>query len=297
MKINYSLDDMRLFWVVAKQGSFSKAALELSMPISTLSRRIKNLEQSLQLRLLNRDAHRVTLTGSGVQYFQRCGGLLEALQSAGDALFDEKGEASGTINVSAPNNFTQYKLAHIFNAFLREYPKISINLSLSNKNIDLEKEHIDLAFRACDEVPLDWISRPLKQVKSIVCSSPALIEANTISHPKELQKLPVILSNPVRVWELVETTTGEKFSYTPLPPARLEADDLHVVSRAVIEGLGVGFIPYFMASEWIESGKLVRLLPKWSGQPRTVHLLYRDRDNMPHRLRLLIDYLIRASDN
>lgn len=78
MKLNYSLDDMRLFWVVAQQGSFKLAAQHLGIPPSTLSRRINLLEQSLGLRLLHRDAHRVNLTATGQRYLERCARCLSS---------------------------------------------------------------------------------------------------------------------------------------------------------------------------------------------------------------------------
>ncbi|WP_046007394.1 LysR family transcriptional regulator [Pseudoalteromonas rubra] len=292
MKTNYSLDDMRLFWVVTQHGSFSQAAQSLNMPVSTLSRRIKQLENTLGLRLLNRDAHRVTLTGSGAQYAQRCGPLLSELQDISDALSAQRHEAHGSIRISAPNNLAQHQLAHIFSAFLHTYPGIKIELSLSNRNIDIEGEHIDIAFRASEHFPLDWIARPLGSIESIICASPGMPLRGDIVHPEQLLDLPVVLSNPVRTWKLHNQQSGEQFSYTPGAMIRLEADDLNLVSQAVTDGLGIGFIPRFIAQYQIAQGQMIQLAKDWTGQPRQLTMLYHDRDNMPHRLRLFIDYML-----
>ncbi|AUJ70631.1 MULTISPECIES: LysR family transcriptional regulator [unclassified Pseudoalteromonas] len=292
MKNNYSLDDMRLFWVVTQHGSFSQAAQSLNMPVSTLSRRIKQLENTLGLRLLNRDAHRVTLTGSGAQYAKRCGPLLSELQDISDALSAQRHEAHGCIRISAPSNLAQHQLAHIFSAFLHAYPGIKIELSLSNRNIDIEGEHIDIAFRASEHFPQDWIARPLGSVESIICASPDMAFNSDIVHPKQLLDLPVILSNPVRVWKLHNQQSGEQYSYTPSTMIRLEADDLNVVSQAVRDGLGIGFIPRFIAQHQIDQNLMIQLVSDWAGQSRRLMMLYHDRVNMPYRLRLFIDYML-----
>lgn len=95
MKPSYSLDDLRCFCAVARSGSFKDAAQSLGMPLSTLSRRIRQLEADLQLRLLNRDAHRVVLTSTGEQYFQRSVALFDELDDIDEDLHRDKHQPQG----------------------------------------------------------------------------------------------------------------------------------------------------------------------------------------------------------
>lgn len=292
MKARYSLDNLRLFWMVTKKGNFTKAATALGMPVSTLSRRVSQLEDELQMRLLNRDARRVTLTSSGLKYMELCGPLLDKLQALDEVLQEDKQSASGKIRISAPTNLTQHKLSHLFNTFLHQHPNIQIELSLSNKNIDIEGERIDVAFRASELKPMEWITRSLGAVDSIVCKSGNLDIDESLTHPSQLNNYPLIISNPIKKWELINSKSKSRFEVTPGDNVRLEADELNVVAQAVIDGVGVGFIPRFVAEPLIRNGSLVQVLPQWSGYPKTLYILYRERQNQPYRLRLFIDFIM-----
>lgn len=293
MKLNYSIDDLRLFWIVAQKGSFTKAAPALSMPISTLSRRINHLEASLQLRLLNRDAHRIILTGTGIQYFERCEALFNEFQSISTDLLKEKHEASGKIRITAPANMTHKWLGKILNDFLCEYPNINIDLTLSDKNIDIADQSIDLAFRAGSPNVEEWIARPLYQLKFILCASSKKSIWHSLKHPAELKEHPIILGKPMYSWSLLQSTSGECIEFTPqYKQIKFSADDIKVTSQAVVAQLGIGFLPDFIAEPLIAKGSLKQIMNTWHSHKREVYMLYRDRSNQPYRLRLLIDYIL-----
>lgn len=292
MESSYSLDDMRLFCAVARAGSFTRAARHLSIPTSTLSRRINRLEQSLGLRLLHRDAHRIALTGTGRQYLERCAPLFSELEEISGALYEEKRAARGKLRISAPINITHQWLGRALNEFLLQYPHIEIDLTLSNHNIDIDDHYIDIAFRIGDLDSSEWVARSLTEVEFILCASAKREAWCGLSHPAELENFPLVLGKPVRTWKLIEQVSGDTLSYTPGANIKLAVDDLHVASQAVVDGLGISLLPSAMVAPWLDSGAVVRVAPLWSGRPRTVHMLYRDRQNQPHRLRLLIDFMV-----
>ncbi|MDP5215426.1 LysR family transcriptional regulator [Pseudoalteromonas tunicata] len=179
MKFNYSLDDMRCFCAVAQYGSFKQASTALEIPLSTLSRRVAKLEEDLAIRLLNRDAHRVQLTHSGQRYYQRSASLFEELEDVAVCLQQDKTQAKGTIRISAPVNFGVHVLAQHFNAFLIEYPDIHLDLRLSNQNIDIEEEAIDIAFRVGDHNAVHWIGRHLTNIRFVIVNNnPIVIHPN-----------------------------------------------------------------------------------------------------------------------
>jgi LysR family transcriptional regulator AphB len=295
MKFNYSLDDMRCFCTVAQYGSFKQASLVLDIPLSTLSRRVAKLEQDLGMRLLNRDAHRVQLTHLGQRYYERSAPLFEELQDLALCALQDKTQAKGVIRISAPVNYGAYVLAEHFNAFLKAYPDIQLDLRLSNQNIDIEEEAIDIAFRVGDHSADHWIGRTLSNIRFVICSQ-ADMDVSDIKTPSELDHFPVITCAPMNIWKLQHIQTGEMQAYKPCSNVRLKVDDIIVLTRAIKDGIGIGLIPEYHAQPFIESGDIKQILPQWSNQPRGCQMLYRDRDNMPFRLRLLIDFMSKRFD-
>lgn len=290
MKLNYSLDDLRCFCAVAQFGSFKSAAQALDIPLSTLSRRISKLEQDLSIRLLNRDAHKVTLTQTGQKYFTRSNGLFESLGEVANDLHKDKHEAKGKIRIAAPMNVMTELLSRLTCDFMRKYPEIQLEVKLSNYLIDIEAEGVDIAFRVGDVKMDNWIAKPLKDIRFIVCASPAL-DTTKITKPAHLADYPIALCHPMTQWQLECEKNHARYEFSPGSNVRFEADELQALMAVVQSGLGIGFIPDYSANSKIEAGSLVQLLPNWSSRPRALHMLYRDRENIPKRVRLLIDYM------
>ncbi|TYK64567.1 LysR family transcriptional regulator [Colwellia echini] len=292
MKANYSLDDLRCFCTVAKLASFKKAAESLNMPLSTLSRRIKQLEEDLQLRLLNRDAHRVTLTHTGGQYYQRSYPLFDELNDVGQDLHQEKHQPKGKIIITAPIYSGKQFLRSVFYEFLLAYPEIQLDLRFSNTLIDIEEQGIDIAFRVRNPTIDNWVIRQLKTTRNILCGHPEK-SFKHIKHPDQLTELPKVICSHLSPWQLENQLTGEKYNYHPNHLIRLEVDEIEMMTHAVEKGLGVGYIPDYLALPLIKAGKIKRLLPDWQSEKQPFSMLYRDRDNMPLRVRLFIDYVLK----
>ncbi|MAA62759.1 MAG: LysR family transcriptional regulator [Idiomarina sp.] len=291
MKPNYSLDDMRCFCMVAQYGSFKQAAVALQMPLSTLSRRIAKLEQDLALRLFNRDAHRVQLTFAGQRYYRRSAPIFDELDNVAACLQQDRNEAKGTIRISAPINFSVQVLVHHFNAFMKQYPDIELDLKLSNQTIDIDEEAMDLAFRIGHHSATHWIGRQLTNIRFAICG-PANLDVSHIKAPADLAGLPTVLCSPMLTWSLQHIHSGEKQAYTATDNIRLKVDDMSLLTEVIAGGIGVGFIPDYHAQPLLESGKIQHILPDWSNQARGCEMLYRDRDNIPYRVRLLIDFML-----
>ncbi|WP_409421371.1 LysR family transcriptional regulator [Pseudaeromonas sp. ZJS20] len=292
MKTPYSLDDLRLFWVVAHQGSLTAAATQLAMPVSTLSRRLARLEQQLGLRLLHRNAHRLSLTDTGSRYLARCDPLFAELNTISGELDDERQLPRGPIRVAAPINLAQAWLGPALGRFLLRYPHIQVDLTLSNSNIDLSDQGVDLAIRVGEPQIAEWIARPLGQIPMGLFArhdSPAVA---SLQAPEQLGTVPLVVGKPVTRWRLWQPETGERLEYRPGENVRLAVDDLATVAQAVASGLGVGLVSRSLMAPWLASGEVVPVMAPWQGQPRPCYLLYRDRAPQVLRLRLLVDYLL-----
>ena len=292
MKFNYSLDDMRSFCAVVRYGSFRQASIVLEMPLSTLSRRVAKLEENLGLRLLNRDAHRVQLTHAGQQYYKQSAPLFDELETIASCLLQDKTQAQGIIRIAAPVNFSNSILAPHFNDFLKQYPNIHLDLRLSNQAIDIEQEAIDIAFRIGEHSADHWIGRQLTNIRFMICEA-SDIDVSDIQTPNDLAEYPTVLCPPMFTWHLQHRITGEVQTHQPTANIRLKVDDIGLLTQAIKDGIGLGFIPDYDAQPLIQSGHLQRVLPEWNNQPRGCQMLYRDRDNMPHRMHLLINFILK----
>ncbi|WP_413282872.1 LysR family transcriptional regulator [Vibrio sp. MA40-2] len=291
MKANYSLDDLRCFCAIAKFGSFKKAAISLNMPLSTLSRRIQQLESDLQLRLLNRDAHRVTLTHIGNQYYHRSFALFDELGKIGQQLHHEKHQLKGKIRITAPIYFGQQFLKSIFYDFLLQYPEIQLDLRFSNNLIDIEEQEIDIAFRIRNRKLENWVIRQLKYTRNILCSHPDLC-LDHVQHPNQLHGVEKVVCEKLLPWQLENCATGETYNYQPQQHIRLEIDEVQMMTQAVATGIGISYIPDYLALPMIEEGELKRVLPEWQSAEQSFAMLYRDRENLPLRVKLLVEYVL-----
>ncbi|MFP6848022.1 MAG: LysR family transcriptional regulator [Pseudomonas sp.] len=292
MESTYSLDDMRLFWAVAHYGSYKQASTVLHVPLSTLSRRVSRLESDLGLRLLHRDSHRVTLTATGQHYFDRCAPLFSELNDIASQLQADKQQPKGKIRISAPINLTSFWLGQLFNDFLALYPQIDLDLSLSNTPIDIQSQFIDIAFRAGNATIENWIARPLVNLNYLLCCASKQVQWHDLKHPNQLTELPLIVSKPIFQWSMRHRPTNTFWEEDVSAQAKLAVDNMDVALNAIIAGLGIGLLPSFLVTPLIRQGVLTQLAPDWQGSQRSVYMLYRDRDNIPGRMRLLIDFII-----
>ena len=291
MKTDFSLDDMRLFCTLAQAGSYRQAAETLAMPVSTLSRRITLLEERLKVRLLHRDAHRLTLTDTGQQYVERCAPLVEELSEVSHELHAGQRHARGNIRISAPVDISLNWLGDVLNLFAAQYPHIHLNMNLSNHNIDLSHHSIDLAIRVGDQQASDWVQRHLVDLPFAFYCAPGQPQWQTLTELAQLDEWPLILGRPVQQWRLHNPVSAERALYRPGSNARITANNVMAATRAVAAGLGVSLLPRSSADEFCRRGELVRINTPWEGEPRPVFMLYRDRNNQPYRLRLLIDFI------
>ena len=141
------IEGMRTFAAVAEAGSFTAAAAKLNISKALASKYVGQLEDRLGLRLLNRDTRNVSLTGVGLVYLERCNRLLADFDELETIIHDQKTVPRGEIRVSAPTHFGETYLPRLVSAFLNENPIVSVDLSLSNRYVNLVEEGFDLALR------------------------------------------------------------------------------------------------------------------------------------------------------
>ncbi|MBL4244362.1 LysR family transcriptional regulator [Vibrio fluvialis] len=284
------LDDLNLFRLVVENGSYTATSRKTMIPVATITRRIQALEDSLNLRLLNRHARKLSLTEAGERFFSGCSPLLQRLASMAEEITDECRGASGKIKISSPYNLTKRMMMPMFNEFMKKYPEINIELTTSNHADQLDPTEWDVIFRVGPQRDSSLISRKISEVKDILVASPDYLAKNPApTHAEDLNHHSLLKGYPLIKWQLTNTKgetviNGDK--------GRFQANALNVVRSACSEGLGIALMPDVMLREYIADGSLVRVLSDWSANPRDIYMLYNHKDHLPEKVRLFIDFVI-----
>ncbi len=282
------LDDLNLFRMVVEHGSYTAASRKTQVPVATLTRRIQALEECLNIRLLNRHARKLSLTEAGQKFYDSCGPLLHQLVDTTEHISEECKGAAGKLRISAPSNVTEVLLQPMLDAFMREHPAINIELYMSSEPEQLDPTDWDVIFRIGPQRDSTLIARRINSVEDILVASPAYLKNNPApKHAQDLHEHSLLKGNPLLRWRLTDTN-GDVVTINER--GRFEANQLNVVRKACISGLGITLMPDAMLEKYIEEGELIRILENWSANPRDIYLLYNHRDYQPEKLRLFIEF-------
>lgn len=289
-------DDLNLFRLVVEHGSYTATSRRTLIPVATITRRIQALEDSLDLRLLNRHARKLTLTEAGERFYQECSPLFKKLSTITEAISDECKGASGKLRISSPSNLTKRLILPILNDFMAQYPDINIELYMSNTSDQIDPTEWDIVFRVGPQRDSTLIARRIDSVKDILVASPDYLANTTfpLAHADDLSAHALLKGHPLLKWQLTHKS-GETIINTD--KARFEANTLNVVRRAAAHGLGITLMPDVMLQEYFKNGSLVRVLDEWSSNPRDIYMLYNHKDHQPEKVRLFIDFVIHYHEN
>ena len=270
---NISLDDVRLFVAVAKHLSFIRAAEDLGVPSPSVSRRIKNLEQTLGVKLLHRSTRQVRLTSAGAQYFEQCAPIIEAWNSSTANLLNLKEEVSGTIKLSMPVDFGIQYMSDILAAFIQRYPKVNLVLNLSSSRLDLADDGFDIAIRLVDVGNDRLFSKRLGALSMGIYASTEFMQTHPLSHPEQLNELPTLaIGNNQQLWSLKNTQTGESCRIELRP--KVVANNLSMLVQLCQKGVGVALLSKHLIERNPESTQNLQLIfPDWRVPSVNVYLV------------------------
>lgn len=295
MKAIPDLNDLYYFAHVVGAGSYSAAAKSLGLQTSKLSRRIARLEEELGVRLIHRTTRHLSLTEAGQTFYRHCVALLEEAQAARDAINQILARPQGIVRMSCPIGLLQGGLGILLRRFLHAYPEVRIALDATNRRIDVIEEGLDLAIR----VRLPPIENSELAIRHLGISAMILVAApdliRTYGEPAALDDLAKIptLSMAARdgriVWQFT-SLSGQNLGVTIMP--RLATDDLLTLKSAAISGLGVALIPEHLATEEVETGALLRVLPELKTPGGIIHAVFPSRRGMIPAVRALLDFLV-----
>jgi DNA-binding transcriptional LysR family regulator len=284
------LNQLRLLESLGKVHSLGAAAKALSLPLATVSRKLKSLEAELDQRVLDRSARRFRLTEFGAELVQIATRSLDELQSAGAKLKGDQHALRGEIRITAPADFASRYLGGPIHQFRQRYPGIRMALSLTARRVNLAEEGIDLAIRVGPIQAEDLIPRRLMTIPRGIYASSAFAHLAPV-RLEDAEQLPwVQLGFPgLTQMPLVNRQTGKEANLTITPV--IAADSLAVCAALVREGAGCALLTDLWMQEYVQSGEVIRLWPDWEAPLVDVHLLYTARQ-LPARVRVFVDFLI-----
>ena len=282
------LDNILIFVKVAQYESISRAARSLSMPISTVSRRLSVLESQLGVALLRRTTRRVSLTPQGREYFNECQEPLSLLQEAQRVLTHSQQQPEGLLRITVPVVLSHDSFLQFLSGFLHAHSGIRVDLHITNTFLDLVAENIDVAVRFGDLQDSSLVAKRLGQnVRYVVAAPDFLTGREQPREPADLERHACVMlaaKNNETHWDLVSGRRKARVQVSGPVSTR----DFNTVSTFVLHGHGIGLAPSFHCEEHIARGHLVRLLPKWTSPPIPVFAVYQSRKYLPLRLSVFL---------
>jgi DNA-binding transcriptional LysR family regulator len=282
---------MEMLVTAVDGGSLSAAARELKIPVSTLTRKVADLEELLGTRLLIRTTRKLTLTDAGMSYVAAARRILDLVREQEHEATGEFATARGELVVTAPVQLGRLHVLPVINQFLAQYPDITVRLLLSDRNIDLIDAHADLAVRIGELPDSNLIATRIGSLRPIVCASPTLLAGQTPPRePDDLVKYPsVVFNSPyLSPWRFRLPTTNKIYLLEVKP--RLEVTSPDAAVSAAVDNAGITFVFEHDADEALRNGQLDVLLAQFEIEPVPVHLVHVSRNLMAIKLRHFIDF-------
>jgi DNA-binding transcriptional LysR family regulator len=285
------LSSIKVFVAVVDAGSFAAAADRLGTSRAMASRQVQHLEEHLGTRLLNRTTRKLSLTGIGREFYERGVQIISDVEEAEQLAGQMSSTPRGVLKVTMPLSYGQHRLAAIIGEYSKEYPQVVLDISLSDRKVDIVEEGFDLAVRIGTMPPSDLIARKVGGVRNLVCASPAYLARNgRPASPADLAKhacLAYTLTGGGAEWRL----EGPDGMATVPVSGPVRADNGDMLRLAAVSGAGVVFQPHFIVADDLAAGRLVRILPEWHSAELGVHAVYPSRRHLSAKVRTFVEFL------
>jgi DNA-binding transcriptional LysR family regulator len=278
------VDLMRLFTRLCETKSFSATARELGTQQPAASKRLQALEAELGVKLVERNTRGLRVTEAGTLYYEHCKRWLGEMESVHERLVSARKGVRGALRLSVPVSLGQVHLARIALGFQRNHPGIRIELSLTDRVVDLVEDGIDVAIRIGPVRSLDVVARRLAYYHPVLVAAPAYLARH--SAPASLAEL---ARRRVLYYGLRDEAVllGQDSLLVPRDPDLVLLDPL-AVREAIREGLGIGVVNPWLVQRDLERGTLARVLPAAHGERFDVHAVTLPARNAPARIRAFV---------
>jgi DNA-binding transcriptional LysR family regulator len=285
------LEAMTIVLLAIEKGSLTAASKALNMPLPTVSRKVSELEGHLGIKILQRSTRKLTLTDAGRDYVVGARRIMEELDQIERAASGEYTRPRGELVLTAPFLFGQMYMLPLVTDFLNAFPEINVRLLLSDRNLHLYDDHVDMAVRLGALPDSSMIATKVGSMDTVVCGSPDLIALRgTPSHPRELELLPtVVFAGPsTAVWSFRDPEAKRDFQVNITP--RLSVTSAEGALQAAIRNTGFTRLYRYHCAEALKSGALVQVLAPYDVEPLPVHLIHAAVGQLPLKMRVFLDF-------
>ena len=282
-----------IFYQVAQSLSFTEASRKLDIPISSVSRKVSELESSLNTLLIDRSKRQIQLTEAGSTYFELCRKGIETLNYANKIMDSRHKDTSGTITITVPPNLISVLFMPTIETFQSRYPKAKLRVLISEHTLDFTEDEIDLSFRVYQTKQPNLVTKTLMTYKHHLVASRHFASINDLpKHPSDLLNFRCIgfssQSNKNVTWKLSRDNESEHIDVE----SNLSFNDYDAISSAIKAGYGIGELPEPLCAKAIRNGDLVKVLPEWAFPDIKLSAVHTGRKTLPKLASIFLDILI-----
>lgn len=289
-------DAMQAFARVVETGSFTKAAATLHMSKTTVTQLIQQLEARLRVRLLNRTTRKVNVTADGAAYYERVVRLLADMDDAETSLSSASMTPRGRLRVDVPSPLARMLLIPALPEFFARYPEIQLTVGVSDRIVDIIGENVDCVVRGGEITDQSLVARHVGDLKLGIYATPGYLQRfGTPAHPRVLAEgqhktIGFLWFRTGKTLPYVMQRAEERIEVQPRP--QLTVDDGNAYLAAGLAGLGMLWLPQYMAKPHLISGELLPLFEDWHMSPMPMYLAFPPNRHVSAKVRVFIDWII-----
>jgi DNA-binding transcriptional LysR family regulator len=288
------LNSLMIFSRVVEAKSFSAAARRLNIPISTISRRIAELEGQLGVRLLERSTRSLRLTEVGSEILEHAQRTTEVSEAVDNIVSNVSSDVSGVLRLSAPPSISDSLLAPLVGAFQAAYPNVRVQIFVSDRLVDHIVDGVDLAFRIGKLKDSTLVARRILTYRHQLLASPAYLKkCESPETPRDLlghKLLAFSHGKPETSWSFSHVNGRDKETLTFRP--YLSMNDFAGLAYALLAGIGIGDLPPLVQSELLRDGRLVEVMPKWRFDAFNLSIVHLGNRYLPRTVRMFKEFAL-----
>ncbi len=297
LRLLRDLQAVEIFVSVVETNSITRAAHRLGVTPSMVSKKLAELEGRAMATLLHRTTRRISVTELGQHFYRQCLRLLDEAERAEWELRDKEREPGGRVRLTAPTVFAEQQIAPLVPKFLRDHPRIELELVTSARTVNLVEEGLDASIRLVAESGVGRNSRVLTSNRRVFCAAPDYLRRHGVpAHPTDLSGHACLINFATQRWDTwrYQDTDGPQSLRVRGP---LTSDNVELIAQAAESGVGIMLAGTFAVGDRLRSGALLEILPGFVIQDSVVTAVVPPRDYVPFRVALFIDYLGREFGN
>jgi DNA-binding transcriptional LysR family regulator len=286
-----NLTSLRIFSQAVELGSFSEVSRQMDVTPAMVSKRVANLEAGLGQKLLIRNTRRLLVTEAGQLLYEHCARALLALDQATADISNLHSEPTGHLRVTAPLMLGAARIAPLLPDFLKQYPKLTMDLNLSIEKVDLYQQRIDVAVRIADAVDPGMVAIKLAPYRRVFCASPEyLARHGTPQSPEDLANHNCLISRGVTLNSHWPIKRGDFIDEVPVQ-GRFVCDSGGVLRLASLAGLGIAMTSRLIVEGDLRDGTLVEVLSEFIPQHRSIYAVLLQRTDSSRKLAAVVEFL------